>query len=117
MSTTRAQKQEQMFALIEQYLHSQQTQPEFCRSATIPLSTFQFWLKKYRQTKPPQQSQSQGPVPGFVPLTFSHQTRVSTPSQPGCTIHYPNGVLVEFNGPVDTKILLELVLMRPGHAF
>ena len=42
MSTTRAQKQEQMFALIEQYLHSQQTQLEFCRSAAIPLSTLQF---------------------------------------------------------------------------
>lgn len=117
MSTTRAQKQERMLALVEQYLHSQQTQPEFCRSTAIPLSTLQFWLKKYRRTKLPRQSQSQSPTPGFLPLTFSHPARVSAPSQPGCTIHYPNGVLVEFNGPVDAKILLELVLMRPGHAF
>ena len=117
MPTNRVKKQERMFALVDQYLHSQQTQPAFCRTAAIPLSTLQFWLKRYRLKKLPQQAQNRSLAPSFLPLAFPQPARISASSQPGCTIHYPNGVLVEFNGPVDTKILLELVLMRPGHAF
>lgn len=116
MPTNRTQKQERMFALVEHYLHSQQSQPEFCRSAAIPVSTLQFWLKRYRLKKSSQQAENQSLVPGFIPLTFPQPTRISAPSQPGCTIHYPNGVLVEFSGPIDANLLLELVWMRPGHA-
>jgi len=116
MPTNQAQKQGRMFAIVEQYLHSQQTQPAFCRSAGIPVSTLRFWLKRYRLKKSPQQAQNQILAPSFLPLAFSQPTRILAPSQPGCTIHYPNGVLVELNGSIDAKLLLELVWMRPGHA-
>jgi len=40
---------EKMFAVIEAYLTSGQTQKAFCESEAVALATFQYWLARYKR--------------------------------------------------------------------
>jgi len=76
-------RREQMYALIERYLSSDQTQIEFCQAESISRSTFAYWLKRYRQDK------ADGSVPAFRPI----------PIRPGslsarCEFEFPDGLLL-----------------------
>jgi len=73
-------KAEEMFALVEEWENSGQTQKVFCQEQGIKLGRFAYWLRKKRQN-----GESIG---GFLPI------RVSPPSQMAEPIElvYPNGV-------------------------
>jgi transposase-like protein len=117
MTTSRVEKQERMFTLIEQYLQSSQTQPEYCRSISVPLSTFYFWLKKYRQRQCLQSPSQPSSQSSFVPMTIALPGPMSGHIPQSIIIQYPNGVRIRINGAPDTKQILELIHGRPSHDF
>ena len=76
-------RREQMYALIEHYLSSDQTQIEFCQTESISKSTFTYWLKRYRQDKP------DSSAPAFRPIPI-HSDSLSA----RCEIEFPGGLLL-----------------------
>ncbi len=76
-------RRKQMYALVERYLSSDQTQNDFCQTESIPKSTFVYWLKRYRQDKP------DGSAPAFRPIPI-HTGSLSA----RCEIEFPDGLLL-----------------------
>jgi hypothetical protein len=106
----REQQHKKILALITEYQESKITQKTFSQQKQIPLSTFQLWLKKYRhQNQKPLISSD--PAKSFIPITIptiSNQLENIT----GCTIEYPNGIIIRFAGPVDISLLSQLVQVQ-----
>lgn len=73
------EQQEEMFALVESYQQSSQSQKEFCQEQGIKPSTFSYWIKKKRL--------SEKPSVGFIKID-------TTPAleENHLEILYPNGV-------------------------
>jgi len=101
---TLAERRQMRFATIEKYLASKLTQKKFCEQEQLTYSTFQLWLKKYRQAKAPAISEPGKPGNNFVPLTF--QTPAATASY---IIEYPNGVVLPINRAVEPQTLRQLI--------
>jgi hypothetical protein len=97
-------------ALITEYQESNLSQKAFCRQRQVPLSTFQLWLKKYRQQNPKLSIQSD-PAKSFIPISIQTVTE-HMENFKGCAIEYPNGVTIRFSGPVDTSLLSQLVQIQ-----
>ncbi|MHB2149994.1 IS66 family insertion sequence element accessory protein TnpA [Calditrichota bacterium LG25] len=51
MSTSDANRRDEMFKIVESYYQSGLSQPAFCRQQGLNKSTFLYWLKKYRKEK------------------------------------------------------------------
>ena len=91
--------------LIEKYLASAMTQKTFCQQYGLADSTFQLWLKKYRQSgKTTMPAQTYETTPHFIPLHFN-------PPPVGDTIiiEYPHGVVVRITQPVPLHVLTRLI--------
>ncbi|MFU8861135.1 MAG: IS66 family insertion sequence element accessory protein TnpA [Cyclonatronaceae bacterium] len=68
-----------MFALVEQWNAGTSGQKEFCQEHNVKLSTFQYWIGKYRKSE-------QGSPGGFLELTHARSGQAE--------ITYPNGVRI-----------------------
>lgn len=100
------ERRQTRFALIEKYLAGGLTQKQFCQQQQLAYSTFQFWLKKYRQIKPG--AKSDQPVgKQFVPLTFGPALIHSELSF--YSIEYPNGVVLYVNRAIEPAALIALL--------
>ena len=104
-SQTQQERRRSRFALIEKYLDSGLTQDKFCEQQHLAYSTFQFWLKKYRQENPNQAKKQQASDNRFLPLTFSLPKTEPAP----VVIEYPNGVILHINGVIEPQLLLQLI--------
>jgi len=96
-------------AIIEKYLASGLTQKQFCLQEQLAYSTFQLWLKKYRQANAnilSEQKQNNR----FVPLTFTPPA--TKPGSPHYIIEYPNGVVLRVNGSIELQTLIHLIQAR-----
>jgi len=106
-------RSQEMFAVIETYQASDLTQKAFCQSEGLALSTFQYWLARYRREHRPefQQSSPDGGLSGFVEL----KAQTPLPSGPigdrSVVINYPNGVVVSLGATVDLALLKELIAL------
>ena len=78
-------REQQMYALIEQWESSELTINNFCKQHEVKYATFHYWRKK-----------RQGSRSGFVAL----QPPAHTESQ--MELHYPNGVRLLI--PADTSL-------------
>jgi len=134
--TPRAQK---MYSIIEKYLSHQGkiTQKAFSQQKGIPLSTFQWWLKQYRESSasaPPGVSLAAGPAQGnprpqsFIALPCptegrrgvgGEDTKAESPSH--YVIEYPNGVIIRISGSLlrsggypEVEFLRRLILTNEG---
>jgi len=109
--STPHQKQQKMYALIQEYLASGMSQRKFCEDQSIPYSTFCWWLRKYRShqsgTKPKEKAAQK-----FIPIHLSSPTDSLLGSQSSCVIEYPNGVTVRLAGRLDTGVLTGLIGLR-----
>ena len=106
---TRIQKTEQMFALIQSYQSSDLTQRDFCLENDINYSTFQFWLKRYRQDNNSQSRDERLASGGFVPITVSP----STVQHDFCLqIEYPSGIRVSFGSVPEMGFIRELLALE-----
>ncbi|HDR04182.1 MAG TPA: hypothetical protein ENN84_02910 [Candidatus Marinimicrobia bacterium] len=70
------ERQRTMYALVESYAQSNQTRRDFCAAHSLPLSTFGYWQRKYRQQA----------LRGFAPVAVipekeeqGHQIRIALP--------------------------------------
>jgi len=99
---------QQMYPLMEKYLFSQLTQRQFCQQEALSMSTFLYWLKKYRRH---QQNDAQTSRE-FIPLHFAANKNLPTSTQPTCAVEYPNGVVVRLFGSVTVQMLAQLVNLR-----
>jgi len=101
-----AEQRQLRLATIEKYLASGLAQEKFCQQEKLAYSTFQVWLKKYRQAQkamtPLQHSDNR-----FVPLTFTAES--ATPVSAHYVIEYPNGVVLRIHGAIEAETLLQLL--------
>lgn len=101
---TLAERRQMRVATIEKYLASNLTQKQFCEQEQLTYSTFQLWLKKYRQTNGDSENARCHAGNNFVPLTFKP---LAVPSE--YTIEYPNGVVLRVSSPIDLATLIRLI--------
>jgi len=103
---TLAERRQLRLATIEKYLASGLAQKQFCQQEQLAYSTFQVWLKKYRQ----EQVEPRGEPHSnnrFVPLTFTPMPAKPEPTH--YVIEYPNGVVLRLSGAIEPQILLHLI--------
>ena len=73
-----------MFALIENYQASSETQKEYCHRHQVALSTFSYWLSRYKGSQKEESSSS------FVRYDRSQTISLSS----GTELTFPNGLRV-----------------------
>ena len=97
-----------MFALIDGYQTSGLSQKAFCDSEGLPMSTFQYWLSRYRKHRGcgPQQDSRQL----FVELKPAARS-CSPACDQGVSVRYPNGVVVSLGAAVDLELLKALIAL------
>lgn len=103
MSKTKlSARTQEMQKLIETYQASGLTQKQFCIQAQIPRSTFQFWLKRFRNRQ-----ELTGMTDGskFISLKVKDTDCLSR----GCRLCYPNGVTLHFDERVPADLLVALI--------
>lgn len=106
-SASREERTQAMYDMIEAYLREPGiSQREFCGHHQIALSTFYYYLAKYRQQQQnPSQEKSNG---RFIPLTLP-----DPPASPGgqsvCELICPGGVVVRFSTMPNPAYLLSLI--------
>ena len=81
----------QMYALIEKSQNSPLSQKNFCKQEDLSYSTFTYWLKKYRESKP-----SSGALKDFIPMKINE--RILQKQNNLCEIEFPNGVIIRIGG-------------------
>jgi transposase-like protein len=82
-----ANRRAQMYAMIERYLGSDQSQTVFCQSEQISKSTFAYWLRRYRQDKPGSTEPAFRPIPIRPSSLIVH-----------CEIEFPDGLILRIYG-------------------
>jgi len=96
-------RQEQMFAAVEELYQSKMSRKEFCRQKGISINCFYYWQKKYR-------NQTQGDQPGFIPV----QTAKGSITRHGfplpIVLSYPNGTSLQL--PAGTPLAVIGSLLR-----
>lgn len=87
----------EMFPLVELWLQSDLTQPDFCREHGLSVSILAYWLRKYRD-------EQSGPekAGSFVALSV---LEVSTKP---IEVIYPNGVRVQLSGGAGARFIREI---------
>jgi hypothetical protein len=94
-------RQAEMFALVEELLHSKMTRDEFCKLKGLSKNCFYYWQKKYRQ-------QYQESSSGFIQVRTGASSRTGF-SQP-IILTYPNGISLQL--PVGTPLTVISSLLR-----
>jgi len=101
-----AERRQMRFATIEKYLSSGLTQKQFCQQEHLTYSTFQLWLKKYRQENS-DAALKQKRNKGFIPLTFT--SSATKFDEPYYIIEYPNGVVLRVSRTIEPQTLIQLI--------
>ncbi|MHB2148173.1 IS66 family insertion sequence element accessory protein TnpA [Calditrichota bacterium LG25] len=83
MSTSDANRRDEMFKIVESYYQSGLTQPAFCKKQGLSKSTFLYWLKKYRKEK----------QNDFLPLSVN-KSKTSF----NLELDLPNGIKIRIEG-------------------
>jgi len=83
---------EQMYAWIESWQQSGISQNRFCKEEKLSSSTFNYWLKKYKQEKDRSTPANNNPVKTFLPVEVTKETVQR--DKDFITITYPNGIQV-----------------------
>ena len=83
---------EQMYAWIESWQQSGISQNRFCKEEKLSSSTFNYWLRKYKQGKDRSIHANNNPVKTFLPVEVTKETVHR--DKDFITITYPNGIQV-----------------------
>jgi len=89
-------RRSKMFRLIEAYHNSGQSQNHFSEENNLSLSTFLYWLRKYRKEK--------SQAGGFIPLQLSNNRYTSD-----CRIELPNKVIIYLSGSGNAELISGLI--------
>lgn len=85
---SKQRKQSEMYPLVQEYLSSEVSQREFCRSHQIKVHTFQYWLSKYKQ-----EQIKENQMDKFIPLEVNDSSSLLNQV---VRISYPSGMMIEF---------------------
>jgi hypothetical protein len=106
MSKKKQQRRSNMKELIQEYLNTPNIpQRKFCELHQIPLSTFQYNLRKYRER---QSGNPKKQKAHFIPITLTEKDQAAKP-QSACEISWPNGLVVRFESAPGVNYLLSLI--------
>ncbi len=97
--TARTKKSEAMYAMIESWKGSGQSQQEFCNAQGVSYFIFHYWYKKYREHK------SGGGLSAFVPV---HIQKTSS-GLPLIELIFPDGKRIHFYDRVEVSFLQSLL--------
>jgi hypothetical protein len=86
-----------MYALVSQWKKGGLSQKDFCSNQSIPIKTFQYWLRKFR---------SENKTPGFLPVAVD-SPEIDIPME----IVYPSGVRLVIRQSVSTGELKSLLTL------
>ncbi|MBD3377350.1 hypothetical protein GF406_20140 [candidate division KSB1 bacterium] len=110
--TSRAKE---MFAIIEKYKSSEQTQKEFCKNESITYSTFHWWMNQYRKrnnTHSTTKNNDKHPN-HFLPISFKpSNSSHGISDKPVLTIEYPNGIILHFYKETDLNTISQLIRLQ-----
>ncbi len=95
-------RRSKMFRLIEVYHKSGQSQKHFSEENNLSLSTFLYWLRKYRKEK--------SQAGGFIPLQLSGNRSTSD-----CRIELPNRVIIYLSGSGNAELISGLITQAVSH--
>ena len=98
----RDKRAEEMFSLMKVYLQSGQTQQSFREKHDIARSTFQYWLRRYRQLEQADRTSSRT---GFVPLEVAPRVLGAS----GIVITYNDGTRVELPVQIEASFIRQLL--------
>jgi len=100
-----------MFPVIENWRQGNLSQGQFCKENKYCISTFQYWLKKYKEAYPDlkKQNKSIKKTKGFLPIQVSNLAEVSVCDNESFDIYYPNGVRVSCSASINTEALRTLI--------
>lgn len=93
--------EEQMRTLYEQWQASGLTRVAFAEGQEIPPHTFYYWTRKFE--KPGSKPQAVG----FQSITVANPQLVNA-GRAMAILHFPSGVVVELQGPLDIQLLQSL---------
>ena len=82
-----SQRHRQMYALIEKSQNSPLSQKAFCQQEDLPLSTFTYWLKKYRGSQQ---------TADFIPVKINERSQQKQNNR--CEIEFPGGIVIRIGG-------------------
>lgn len=97
--TTKSEKQQAMFTVIESWKNSGQSQQDFCKTENLAYCVFHYWYKKYRG------EQATAGSPAFVPVHIKSVQSVS----PVAELIFPDGRRVNFYQSVEASFLRTLL--------
>ena len=97
--TTKSEKQQAMFTMIESWKNSGQSQQEFCKTENLAYCVFHYWYKKYRGLEATISS------PAFVPVRIQS----SHVGSPVAELIFPDGRRVNFYQSVESSFLRALL--------
>jgi len=83
---------EQMYAWIESWQQSGISQNRFCKEEKLSSSTFNYWLKKYKQERDRTTHADSKPVKRFLSVEITKESVHRDKNY--ITITYPNGIRV-----------------------
>ena len=97
-------REQKMFGQVEAYLSGDLTQQQFCESAGLAKSTFQYWLRKYRSVH----DQGISTSGDFLPVRWdSMAARQAAPVN--CEIELPGRMFIRFHSASLTSSLAGLI--------
>lgn len=104
---------EEMFPIMEQFEASGQTQQAFRQAHGFSRSGFQYWLRRYRQSKQGQASEAGA----FIPLKIAQGPSAKgfrnsdglAAKTPQVVIHFGDGTQVEVHGQVEASFIRQIL--------
>ena len=109
----RTVKKQGLCALVESFQSGNQTQKNFCSEHGISYSTFQFWLRRYRQEysvcSRREQKLASG---GFVRLKTTSDEHRKKSNDFDVVIEYPGGIRISFGSVPETGLIRDLLAVQ-----
>ena len=107
MPKSSSPRSEARYALIREYLDKPDiTQREFCLNHPIAYSTFQLYLRKFRQSQIfPKATEATG---RFLPIALP-ELAIAPSSHSTCEVVWPHGMVIRFRENPSPEYLLALI--------
>jgi hypothetical protein len=120
MKKNQKYNKENIFPIIAAWQQSKQPQAKFCKDNQLSISTFQYWLKKYKESQSETQTQKkpeeQRKSKSFLTVKLAEQEQqlpglsvAQVGSSDDINIYYPNGVRLSCPTNINPELLCNLI--------
>ena len=109
MQTKKSIFRDKMYALLDEWKSSGQTQRSFCKSNDLSYGVFKYWRKKKEGSTSDKKKDSSSKAPSFIPITIPDSSEITTTIPVTMSIVYPNGVKLECSSDISTDSLKKVI--------